>query len=468
MTINNDINYKLYENVFSDAQIDNILSRIDESRYHDGMVGGTRVNLKQKKRKDLFINDVKLLATIDEILYSSLYPEVSTTFCDIKFREKWKVGKYIGNDNAFYRMHRDDSDETRYRKVSMIVALSDPNDYEGGEFCFDSLKEEFKIPKGSVLVFKSSLFHHVNMITSGLRIVLVSFFFDSHGLSIRKQFVQSTSPLTYKPIVKSLQLNYDDVEEAMNKIQPLKNYPHDIDYSDKGDKHSWTDATDYWYEDNNGETLLVTFAGMGWKNSIPTFIFHNFLKSYANIDKLFMRDINCRYYMTGLKSTTNSLEETLDLIREIIAKKKYKKVVGLGCSAGGFAAILYGHLLNFDKVLAFSPQTVLNHKKTLLIGDKYNAPKTCEWLHERTKQSNSPTTDLYKKSLDLNNMKPFNCSVDVHYSVSANMGTDKLHALYIEDADKCMIIEHPGNDHMVALTLRNNGKLKAIIDKELL
>ena len=464
---NKNMNYKLYENVFSDENIAHILENIDESKYHDGMVGGTRVNPKQKKRKDLFINDVKLLANIDEILYTSLYTEVSENFCDIKFREKWKLGKYIGNDNAFYRMHRDDSDETRYRKVSMIVALSDPSDYEGGEFCFDSLKEEFKLPKGSVLVFKSSLFHHVNMITSGLRIVLVSFFFDNHGLSIRKQFVHSTSHLNYKPIVKSIELNYDDVPALMNAVQPLTNYPHDIDYSDKGDKHEWTDESDYWYEENNGDILLVTFAGMGWKNSIPTFIFHNFLKAYENVDKLFLRDTNCRYYMTGLRRSTSTLEDTLILIRELIEKKKYKKVVALGCSAGGFAAILYGHLLNFDKVLAFSPQTVLNHKKTLLIGDKYNAPKTCEWLHERTKQPNSPT-DLYKKSLDLNNMKPFNCSVDVHYSVSANMGTDKLHALYIEDGDKCNIIEHPGNDHMVALTLRNNGQLKAIIDCELL
>ena len=47
------------------------------------------------------------------------------------------------------------------------------------------------------------------------------------------------------------------------------------------------------------------------------------------------------------------------------------------------------------------------------------------------------------------------------------MGTDKLHAMYIEDDDKCQIIEHPGNDHMVALTLSNNGKLREIIDKEL-
>ena len=66
----------------------------------------------------------------------------------------------------------------------------------------------------------------------------------------------------------------------------------------------------------------------------------------------------------------------------------------------------------------------------------------------------------------MNNLKPFNCNIDVHYSISANMGTDKLHAMYIEDFDKCKIIEHPGNDHMVALTLRNNGQLKEIIEKE--
>lgn len=461
------MDYKLYENIFSDEDIQYIISNIDETKYHDGMVGGRRVNIKQKKRKDLFINDVKLLSVIDEILYSALYKEVKENFYDIKFREKWKVGKYIGNDNAFYNMHRDDSDETRYRKMSMIVALSDPDDYEGGEFCFDSLKKEFKLPKGSVLVFRSSMFHHVNMITSGLRIVLVSFFFDTEGLAKRKEFVENTSPLQYKPYVKSINLNYDDVPAVMQSTKTIKNHLHDIDYSDKGNKHPWTDESDYWYEDNNSEILLITFAGMGWKDSIPTFIFYNFLKSYENIDKLFLRDVTCRYYMTGLRNSSSSLEDTLTLIENIIDNKQYKKIIALGCSAGGYAAILFGHLLNFDKVLAFSPQTVLNHKKTLLIGDKFNAPKTCEWLSTRSKQPSANTTELYNKALDLNNIKPFNCEIDIHYSVLANMGTDKLHALYIEDQDKCNIFEHPGNDHMIALTLRNNGKLKEIIDAEI-
>lgn len=40
---------------------------------------------------------------------------------------------------------------------------------------------------------------------------------------------------------------------------------------------------------------------------------------------------------------------------------------------------------------------------------------------------------------------------------------DKKHALYLDD-EKCETFEHPGSDHMIALTLRNHGKLKQIID----
>ena len=118
--------------------------------------------------------------------------------------------------------------------------------------------------------------------------------------------------------------------------------------------------------------------------------------------------------------------------------------------------------MNFTKVLAFAPQTVINRKKDELIEDIYNAPKTCKWLQTK---SNEP---LYQKSLDLNNFSPFDkCPIDIHYSVNGNNGIDKKHALYIE-CEGCKIIEHPGNDHMIALTLRNNGKLKNIIENEIL
>ena len=147
------MNYKIYENVLTEETINHILSSVDEKQYHNGRVGaGKRVNLKQKNRKDLFINDVTLLSYIDNIVYSSLYEDIKENFCDIKFREKWKLGKYLGEENAFYNMHRDNSDETAYRCTSMIIALSNPDEYTGGEFCFDKLNIEMKLNKGSTCI----------------------------------------------------------------------------------------------------------------------------------------------------------------------------------------------------------------------------------------------------------------------------------------------------------------------------
>lgn len=456
------MDYKIYENVFSDELIDYILGNLNENKYHDGRVGaGGRVNKKQKNRKDLFINEEPILHKIDEQFYTNFYEDIKSNFSDIVYREKWKLGKYTGDENGFYNVHRDDSDETAFRSTSMVAALSDPNDYEGGELCFDNLDVQLKLKKGSAVVFRSGLFHHVTPVTSGIRIVMISFFFNETGRKIKEKLNPVVNISNYKPILKSMTLTYDNEVDNTRYNTAITKVLGDIDYSDNSSKHPWIDKDDVWFEDNGSDTLLIPFAGMGWKNSIPTFIFYNFLKAYPNIDKLFVRDISCRYYMTGLKYSTVTLEETLALIKSYIQRKSYKKIVGLGCSAGGFAAILYGQVLQFTKVLAFAPQTVLNHKKDTLIEDVYNAPNTCKWLRTRRED------EFYLNCLDLNNMKPFPCPVEIHYSVNGNKGIDKKHALYLE-CNNCEIHEHPGNDHMIALTLRNNGKLKEIIEKEIL
>jgi hypothetical protein len=266
----------------------------------------------------------------------------------------------------------------------------------------------------------------------------------------------------YIPFLDNITLTYthNDLIKNTEKISVTPVAIGDIDYSDNH-KHPWKDIDDYYMEDNGGDTLLVTFAGMGLKQSIPTFIFYNFLKSYTNIDKLFLRDINCGYYITGIRNSTTCFKDTIEIYRELISRKKYKRIVGLGCSAGGYAAILYGQLLGFNKVLAFNPQTVLTERKEDLIGDVYNAPKICKWL-----RTLHPEDEEYQKALDLKNFCPFTCPIDIHYSVNGNKGADKKHAIYLESPN-CTLIEHPGNDHMIALILRDKGKLKEIIDENI-
>ena len=70
------------------------------------------------------------------------------------------------------------------RKISMSIMLSDPEEYEGGEIDIETKSplddiryETFKLPKRSIILFQSDMWHRVRPITSGLRKSLVGWFF---------------------------------------------------------------------------------------------------------------------------------------------------------------------------------------------------------------------------------------------------------------------------------------------------
>ena len=460
----------LYDDIGSDKFVDDIFTYIQDKEFHDGRVG-QRVDTKQKKRKDFFITDRPTLRMIDNFFFDKMYAEINTHFGDIKYREHWKIGKYYGDQEGFYKSHRDTTGDTKYRKMSTICSLTDPDEYEGGCLVFDELGLEFKLKKGQVIIFDSSLLHRVTPVTNGTRTVLIGFMFGDEGCKIKHNISQysifSTYIERYIPILDNINLTYPDLikNTKTNIVSPFA--LGDIDYSDKHKGNPWKDTDDYYMEDNDSDTLVVLFAGMGWKEGMPTFIFHNFLKENKNVDKLFLRDtgpnnsqqVCCRYYMLGFRHNTNNLQESIDFVSSIINRKKYKKIYGIGVSAGGFASILFGHLLKFDKVIAFSPQVVLNKKKEEMLGDKYNAPKTCQWLTGKNKED-----EFYQKCLDLKNFLPFDTKIDIHYAKMGSNGVDKKHALYLE-GNNCNLIEHDSSTHMLALELRDNGKLKEIIDE---
>jgi PKHD-type hydroxylase len=64
-----------------------------------------------------------------------------------------------------------------HRKLSMTIQLSEPNEYEGGEFEIDPefgvLDQAVIKQRGTVLVFPSFLRHRVAPVTSGIRRSLV-------------------------------------------------------------------------------------------------------------------------------------------------------------------------------------------------------------------------------------------------------------------------------------------------------
>ena len=133
--------------------------------------------------------------------------------------------------------------------------------------------------------------------------------------------------------------------------------------------------------------------------------------------------ICCRYYMLGFKNNTNNLEESIDFINDIITRKKYKKIVAVGFSAGGYAAILFGSLLNTNKVLAFCPQTNLNILvKDGLIGN-HKVPKN----------------NIIPKHMDLNNV----INKDTQYIIYADKKVKNLKNYH--HINQCLNIGHHYN-----------------------
>jgi PKHD-type hydroxylase len=92
-----------------------------------------------------------------------------------------QFGKYeVG---GFYGWHQDSGyswaeTEQETRKLSLTLQLSNPDDYEGGEFQFWSGNSDPETPpiqsQGSILVFDSRLWHQVTPVTKGIRYSLVS------------------------------------------------------------------------------------------------------------------------------------------------------------------------------------------------------------------------------------------------------------------------------------------------------
>ena len=119
--------------------------------------------------------------------------------------------------------------------------------------------------------------------------------------------------------------------------------------------------------ESNNKTLIVSFAGIRILQNIQ-FEFVNSLNSmYPDCDKLFYLDKTSQWYIDGISPITKSVEETTQHISDKI--KKYQKVCFIGHSAGGYAAILYGSLLNVHHVLAFIPQTNLQGVREDIFND---------------------------------------------------------------------------------------------------
>lgn len=86
-----------------------------------------------------------------------------------------QIGRYV--EGGHYKYHTDadiPSNDKIVRKLSAVLFLSDPKDYEGGSFEFGVLENQIDKPtQGTIIVFPSYVKHRVTPVTSGERYTAV-------------------------------------------------------------------------------------------------------------------------------------------------------------------------------------------------------------------------------------------------------------------------------------------------------
>ena len=150
-------------------------------------------NLKKKRNSDI-------VWISDRWVYNEIHPYIHKAnqaagwnfnwdYSEACQFTKYKKGQFYdwhcdGWDQPYQRENADDLSHGKIRKLSVTVTLSDPKNYKGGELEFDfrntdpnkkrnTQKCKEILPKGSLVVFPSFVWHRVCPVKSGERNSLV-------------------------------------------------------------------------------------------------------------------------------------------------------------------------------------------------------------------------------------------------------------------------------------------------------
>lgn len=140
------------------------------------------------------------------------------------------------------------------------------------------------------------------------------------------------------------------------------------------------------------DSVIVTFGGRNNDVAgVPPYEFVRTLnKILPEIDQYYYIDGHQCWYHKGIIGISNNIPESVEYLKSKFSK--YKNVYFVGCSAGGYAAILFGSLCEVTKVIAFKPQTHLNDPSTYTRGqytfyaekdERYMEIK--QYMNEKTK-----------------------------------------------------------------------------------
>ena len=204
----------------------------------------------------------------------------------------------------------------------------------------------------------------------------------------------------------------------------------------------------------NSDTLLVAFGGIAAGIGMPPFEFFRLVNDLS-VKKLFVRDLEQAWYHRGLPGIATDIHGAAKYLAELIAEQGVGRTVFVGNSMGGYAAILFGTLLQANVAHAFAPQTFLDKTSRMLSLDR-------RWRGQIRKLQRTPNIDA--SLLDLRRLlSQTQSGIETHVHFSALHRLDCIHAQRLRATANVTLHSYPLDGHNLVRHLRDTGVLRTLL-----
>ncbi|WP_053981903.1 cupin-like domain-containing protein [Marinagarivorans algicola] len=220
--------------------------------------------------------------------------------------------------------------------------------------------------------------------------------------------------------------------------------------------------------------LVISFSFAFWGQECQ-FDFCGRLKKLRKVygcqfNVIYLRDPNTLWYQSGINGLGGSIDEVVVRLKALIEELKPSRVITLGQSMGGYAAMLFGGLLAVDRIIAFAPLSFLVADELKIFGDEryYSALKGVADIAEPHHLDLMTLFSRLKNKIDIHIV--FGSRSSKHQQ---SVSLDSMHALRLQAIEGCTVHAYPDADHLIVKYLSEQKKidgllLQLIFDRELI
>jgi pimeloyl-ACP methyl ester carboxylesterase len=202
----------------------------------------------------------------------------------------------------------------------------------------------------------------------------------------------------------------------------------------------------------DANTLMISCSGVvPWR-----IIYHMELTSVSiETHKIYLCDYRNFWYYRGIENITNTMDQTIEVVRAVIEKLQPERTIAMGTSGGGYMAMLLGARLGLSRVIAFAPQTDISRMGRAALDDE-------RWEKEMAR--------IYAVcgdggTYDIREQVATSASKITRFHVFYSDGDkgDVGHAERLKDLDNVRLYRIATEDHNVSRALKDRGLLGRIV-----